>query len=88
VLPDWSPSKIYNGYYPGSNNLKLSGTKSGTNGKADATSSQNEVTSKVHCCAGSCNIHGHNHNVARESNIPVSNYTGFWGTLGCSCFAF
>lgn len=88
VLPDWSPTKIYNGYYPGSNNLKQSGKKSGANWKADATSSQNEVTSKIHCCAGSCNIHGHNHNVARESNIPVSNYTGFWGTLGCSCFAF
>ena len=83
VLPDWSPTNLYNGYYPGSNNLKLSGKQ-----KAVTASFQNDIASKVHCCAGSCGVHGHNHQVARQSNIPVSNYTGFWGTLGCSCFAF
>jgi predicted amidohydrolase YtcJ len=46
------------------------------------------ITTQVHSCAGSCTVHGHQHNHARFSNIPVNNYTGFWGALGCSCFAF
>jgi len=46
------------------------------------------VATSVHCCAGSCHVHGHDHNRARLSRIPVSNFTAFWGALGCSCFAF
>jgi hypothetical protein len=34
-----------------------------------------------------CGVHGHSHDVARKSS-PVSNFAGFWGALGCSCFAF
>ncbi|ASU37777.1 amidohydrolase [Herbaspirillum sp. meg3] len=41
-----------------------------------------------HACAGSCGVHGHSHDTARGSSVPVSNYAGFWGALGCSCFAF
>ncbi|NHZ91591.1 amidohydrolase family protein [Massilia sp. CCM 8733] len=41
-----------------------------------------------HLCAGSCGVHGHAHGIARKSAIPVSSHTGFWGALGCSCFAF
>ncbi|WP_050477935.1 amidohydrolase [Herbaspirillum rhizosphaerae] len=41
-----------------------------------------------HACAGSCGVHGHAHDTARGSSVPVSNYAGFWGALGCSCFAF
>jgi hypothetical protein len=33
-------------------------------------------------------VHAHSHDVARKSNVPVANYSGFWGALGCSCFAF
>ncbi|WP_343688863.1 amidohydrolase [Chitinophaga sp.] len=46
------------------------------------------VKSDLHVCAGSCNVHGHDHDVARQSHVPVDNYTAFWGVLGCSCFAF
>lgn len=42
----------------------------------------------MHVCQGSCDVHGHNHDVARNSDIAVNNYTAFWGALGCSCFAF
>lgn len=42
----------------------------------------------IHCCAGSCDVHGHDHDLARKSNVPIDNYTAFWGALGCSCFAF
>jgi predicted amidohydrolase YtcJ len=41
-----------------------------------------------HCCAGACGVHGHAHETARASDVPVADYTGFWGALGCSCFAF
>ncbi|MFL9923099.1 amidohydrolase [Herbaspirillum lusitanum] len=41
-----------------------------------------------HACAGSCGVHGHAHDTARGSSVPVANYAGFWGALGCSCFAF
>lgn len=23
-----------------------------------------------------------------KSAVPISDFSGFWGTLGCSCFAF
>ncbi|MCY1267889.1 N-substituted formamide deformylase [compost metagenome] len=42
----------------------------------------------VHQCAGACAVHGHGHERARQSNVPVSDYQGFWGAFGCSCFAF
>ncbi|HEY0210194.1 amidohydrolase [Acerihabitans sp.] len=41
-----------------------------------------------HACAGACGVHGHAHDAARGSSVPVANHAGFWGALGCSCFAF
>ncbi len=42
----------------------------------------------AHQCAGACAVHSHAHDIARKSSVPVSGYAGFWGVLGCSCFAF
>ncbi|MDR0933704.1 MAG: amidohydrolase [Burkholderiaceae bacterium] len=42
----------------------------------------------AHQCCGPCAVHGHHHDVARKSNVPVTDYRAFWGALGCSCFAF
>lgn len=42
----------------------------------------------LHQCVGPCGVHAHSHEKARHSSIPVSDYQGFWGALGCSCFAF
>ncbi|WP_167357642.1 amidohydrolase [Phytopseudomonas seleniipraecipitans] len=42
----------------------------------------------VHQCIGSCAVHAHSHERARQSKVPVSDYAGFWGAFGCSCFAF
>lgn len=44
--------------------------------------------SAVHQCAGACGVHGHHHDLARHSGVPISDFTGFWGAFGCSCFAF
>jgi predicted amidohydrolase YtcJ len=41
-----------------------------------------------HQCSGPCGVHAHSHDTARKSSMPVSDYSGFWGALGCSCFAF
>ena len=41
-----------------------------------------------HQCSGACAVHAHSHDRARSSTVPVSDYTGFWGAFGCSCFAF
>ncbi|MCU6432765.1 amidohydrolase [Undibacterium sp. Jales W-56] len=41
-----------------------------------------------HQCASACGVHGHAHDVARRSSMPISDHGGFWGALGCSCFAF
>jgi predicted amidohydrolase YtcJ len=42
----------------------------------------------AHQCRGACAVHAHAHDRARRSDVPVSDYSGFWGAFGCSCFAF
>ncbi|WP_244831208.1 amidohydrolase [Caballeronia sp. TF1N1] len=39
-------------------------------------------------CVNLCNVHAHAHGFAWRKNVPVSDSNGFWGALGCSCFAF
>lgn len=84
ILPDWSPTNSYNGYYSADvHGKKLSGSN-----VSITPHNHNHVASAVHNCAGACNVHAHDHNKARMSNVPVNNYTAFWGAFGCSCFAF
>ena len=44
--------------------------------------------SLAHQCSGPCAVHAHGHEKARLSTAPVSDFAGFWGAFGCSCFAF
>ncbi|SFD94359.1 hypothetical protein SAMN05216577_14828 [Pseudomonas citronellolis] len=46
------------------------------------------LAAQVHQCIGACAVHAHDHGRARRSNVPVSDFQGFWGAFGCSCFAF
>ena len=46
------------------------------------------LQAQVHQCSGPCAVHAHGHERARMSNVPVSDFQGFWGAFGCSCFAF
>ncbi len=39
------------------------------------------------CCNRACGVHGHTHAWARRT-VPASDEPGFWGALGCSCWAF
>ncbi|KAB0326649.1 amidohydrolase [Janthinobacterium sp. PLB04] len=49
---------------------------------------QKSSVMQQHQCQGACGVHAHAHDVARKSSVPVSSHSGFWGALGCSCFAF
>ncbi len=80
VLPDWSPTKSYGGYY--------SVSKTAQNSRIATSATQSSIVNTVHLCSGSCQVHAHDHNHARMSDIAINNYTAFWGALGCSCFAF
>ena len=46
------------------------------------------LMASVHQCSGPCAVHSHSHERARLSKVPVSDFQGFWGAFGCSCFAF
>ncbi|TDV56700.1 amidohydrolase family protein [Pseudomonas graminis] len=46
------------------------------------------MAAAVHQCSGPCGVHAHSHDKARQSKVPVSDFQGFWGAFGCSCFAF
>lgn len=72
VLPEWSPVVNVPGHY-----------------RAEPPAAAKVgMTAQVHQCCGSCNVHGHQHDTARKSAIPVSDEGAFWGVMGCSCFAF
>lgn len=38
-------------------------------------------------CASSCSIHGHAHARAYQDAVRIEDQRGFWGVLGCSCWA-
>jgi predicted amidohydrolase YtcJ len=40
------------------------------------------------CCQSPCGVHAHGHVWARGKAAPVADERGFWGALGCSCWAF
>lgn len=82
ILPDWSPTNSYNGYYAAPHH------KANQQGNTKGANGSGSVLASVHACVGSCGVHAHNHDLVRTSNLPVNNYTAFWGALGCSCFAF
>jgi hypothetical protein len=84
ILPDWSPTRYYNGYYAGDGRMGLASGQP-VNGREPAVASNpatHQQVSPVHQCAGSCTVHGHGHDAARRSNVPVTDYTAFWGALG------
>ncbi|WP_179038295.1 amidohydrolase [Limnobaculum xujianqingii] len=72
ILPDWSPVSLVPGHYR----------------PAPPAASKAGMFAQVHHCCGPCQVHQHQHNIARGSSIPVSDEGAFWGALGCSCFAF
>ncbi len=72
VLPEWSPVVKVPGHYR----------------SAPPAAAKIGAVVQMHQCCGSCGVHGHQHDIARKSSIPVADEQAFWGVLGCSCFAF
>lgn len=73
VLPDWSPVTTVPGHY-------RSAPPQGT--------ARVGLVRQAHQCVGPCGVHKHSHDIARGSDVPVSDDNAFWGALGCSCFSF
>ncbi|QLL65237.1 amidohydrolase [Sinorhizobium mexicanum] len=75
AMPDWSPVRTYAGY-------AAWGEPEGA-GKRSL-----RRTAIATCgCVNSCGVHGHDHAGAWTSKLPVTDLKGFWGALGCSCWA-
>ncbi len=76
--PSWSPTERYGGAY---NPLSpLARAKHSHIHIHDNACSQG--------CGNLCGLHGHNHQIAWNTPLPVEDKNSFWGALGCSCFAF
>jgi predicted amidohydrolase YtcJ len=77
AMPDWSPVRTFKGY-------AAWGEPEGA-GKNSLAVRRMAMAS---CgCASRCGLHGHDHAGAWTSKLPVSDLKGFFGALGCSCWA-
>jgi predicted amidohydrolase YtcJ len=75
AMPDWSPVRKYGGFGA----WKQSGGESGA--------PLQQMASAACGCARVCGVHGHDHRRAWLGNAPTSDNNGFWGALGCACWA-
>lgn len=76
-MPDWSPARTFKGY-------AAWGEPEGA-GKNSLSPRWRHMAA---CgCATACGVHGHQHARAWGSKAPVSDRNGFFGALGCSCWA-
>ena len=55
--------------------------------KSDAAQTAHVMAAAACACATSCNVHGHAHGRADNAAIADDQQSGFWGALGCSCWA-
>jgi predicted amidohydrolase YtcJ len=74
AMPDWSPVRKYGGF--------AAWKRGGESGVP-----LQQVASTACDCARACGVHGHDHRRAWLGNAPTSDYKGFWGALGCACWA-
>jgi predicted amidohydrolase YtcJ len=75
AMPDWSPVRTFGGY--------------GGWGDQEGAPLQAVVrrAAAACACANDCNVHGHQHATAWSSQLPIADLKGFWGALGCACWA-
>ncbi|WP_434629565.1 amidohydrolase [Chromobacterium sp. CV08] len=75
AMPDWSPARTFKGY-----------AAWGDPDGAGRHSLQRQAAAACGC-ASACGLHGHQHARAWGAALPVSDAKGFFGALGCSCWA-
>ena len=75
AMPDWSPVRTFGGY--------------GAWGDAEGKPLQATLKRNAAACGCDrlCGVHGHRHATAWASEAPASDPKGFWGALGCACWA-
>ena len=74
AMPDWSPVRRFGGY--------------GAWAEKDGAPLQASLRRTAACgCASACRVHGHDHLAAARRSIPAGDLQGFWGALGCACWA-
>ncbi|OLP62537.1 amidohydrolase [Xaviernesmea oryzae] len=75
AMPDWSPVNRFGGYAAW--------------GEPEGAGRQSLRRKAIAgCgCAQSCGVHGHDHAAAWGSSLPVGDLKGFFGALGCACWA-
>jgi predicted amidohydrolase YtcJ len=71
AMPDWSPVNHFGGYFK----------------PAAGAASLHTFTQTACCCANHCLVHGHAHGRAYQNAAAADDQRGFWGALGCSCWA-
>ncbi|MGE6744127.1 amidohydrolase [Allorhizobium pseudoryzae] len=75
AMPDWSPVRTFGGY-----------AAWGEPQAAGKNSLRRQAISSCGC-VNNCDVHGHDHAGAWTSSLPISDLKGFFGALGCSCWA-
>jgi predicted amidohydrolase YtcJ len=75
AMPDWSPVRTFGGY-----------AGWGEPQGAGKNSLRRQAISSCGC-ANDCGVHGHDHAGAWTASLPISDLKGFFGALGCSCWA-
>jgi hypothetical protein len=74
AAPDWSPVKAHGGHWSArSRELRAEAV---TQRLAEACG-----------CGTACGIHGHDHAWRRRAPVRDADQAGFWGALGCGCWA-
>ena len=76
AMPDWSPVRRFGGY-------AAWGDKEGAT--MQSALRRNAIASCA--CSSACRVHGHDHLAAAGRSIPAADLKGFWGALGCACWA-
>ena len=77
-MPDWSPTRRFKGY----------GAWGEPEGAGRNSLHPARYQAMASCtCASGCGLHGHDHARAWASKAPASDLRGFFGALGCSCWA-
>ncbi|WP_198370209.1 amidohydrolase [Roseomonas rosulenta] len=57
-------------------------------GYQDRRAARGAFTAMARCCDSACGVHAHDHARAWAAATPAGGDRGFWGALGCSCWAF
>lgn len=76
AMPDWSPVRRFIGYHRKSD---IVGAPLQSVLRRDAATACG--------CNQRCLVHGHDHLGAARRSVPASDLKGFWGALGCGCWA-